>query len=120
MNMDFSNDDLLKPDRSRLALLMYEFNKIIVIDVRKENQFCIETNREDGAVYNYGTCSDKYIYAIYGTRQGKKEIHVFDWDGNFIRVLDTDYNLMDISVNEDDTCLYALTEDNKMLAYNLE
>lgn len=119
-NMDFSNDDLLKPDRSKLALLMYKFNKILVFDVEKGSYFCIETNREDDAVYDYGTCSDRYIYAFYGPKNGRKEIHMFDWEGNFIRVLDTNYDLMDISVNANDTYLYALTDDNKMLAFNLE
>lgn len=120
INMDFSFDDLLKPDRSKLALLMYEFNRIIVFDVGGGNHICIETNREDGAVYDYGTCSDQYIYAFYGLKNGRKEIHVFDWEGNFLRVLDTSCDLMDIAVNEDDTYLYALTYDNKMLAFALE
>jgi hypothetical protein len=116
----FSNDDLLKPDRSKLALLMYEFNKIIIIDINNEKQIQIESDRGKGAVYHYGTCSNKYIYALYGTKEGDKEIQVFDWDGNFLKVLDTDYDLMDIAVNDDDSRLYALTEDDKLLSFSLE
>lgn len=120
MGKSYSNYNMIKPDDSKFVLLMYHFNKILIFDIASGDHICIEVRREEDAVYHYGTCSNKYIYAMYGRSKGHKEVQVFDWDGKFVKVIDTDCDLMDIAVNEDDSYLYALTEDNKLLTFNLK
>ena len=115
----YVSDYQLRPDKSALVLPMYRFNRLIIIGLDDSRIKNIRTYKDDSGVYDSATCSQKYIYVVYKHKDGGQEIQVFDWDGHFIQVFELDYSLMSIAVNEDDTILYALTTDSKLLTLRI-
>lgn len=115
----YVSDYQLRPDKSALVLPMYRFNRLIIIGLDDSRIKNIRTYKDDSGVYDSATCSQKYIYVVYKHKNGGQEIQVFDWDGHFIQVFELDYSLMSIAVNEDDTILYALTTDSKLLTLRI-
>lgn len=94
-----------------------------------------ENYRGDNSHPNYtfyiSCCSTpEYIYALCSNVRRNKskahhnsEIHLFDWDGNLLKVFKTDNSLSTFTVSEDGKHLYATSSNpmfsNTLLVYNL-
>lgn len=74
------------------------------------------------------TSNSRYVFALYMNQSSddayekKKnmEIYVFDWDGNYIKSLETKEYINKISVDKENKWLYALDLDGNIYRYSLK
>ncbi len=125
--------DRIKPDKSKIAMIMPYLNKVNIYDIKSgETKSFGTTNTPDIDVISteksadvkqyYGDveCDDKYIYVTEGTRQQfSGRIQVFDWEGNFVRVLEIKNDATDIAFDIVRKILYAKNDLEEVTAYDL-
>lgn len=119
-------------------LKLIDFNgevlKSIAIDVPPYlNYETMSASNNWGNYVYYTDCtsSDKHIYALcrnesrknYNTGKGaeKSEIHVFDWDGNFLKIIKLDEPISCFTVSESYGKIYCLSakSPDKISVYSL-
>jgi hypothetical protein len=72
--------------------------------------------------YTFAYCTDKYFYLLYQNatkemleqNENKPEIHVFDWDGNFIKRYVSDLSIYNLAVSNNNDYLYVLGLDENL------
>ena len=87
---------------------------------RKGDEFVMATGRDLRFGYVDAAASTEYVFSVFSgrTREGAlgsqfmgRFIHVFDWAGNFVKVIELDTDVVAIAVHEDSSVLYALRHD---------
>ncbi len=70
--------------------------------------------------YIDGAGTNKYLFALFSgrTREGfpgranfARFVHVFNWNGTFVKALRLDHDVLSIAVDRESTTLYAVTHD---------
>jgi len=140
----FGSVRVMKPDQTRLCMMMRYFDEINILDLDNDNHLSISPPRkktEDAAIiremlssqdlsavefYCNGCVTDDAIYGLYYgcSDQEIKEgfspsIRVFSWDGVFKAIYHLSEPLCSITLAEDGHTLYGLTEDEVFYRYDL-
>jgi hypothetical protein len=135
----------LSPDRKIIGNVVYIAGVINVFDVNKqaitplwdyvikEIDYSIEANNRivNNQVYGYLSLSitDKYVFALYSGRNDNpnestsygNEIHLFDYQGNLLKKIDIQRDLLRICMDEKGKKMYAITHspEPKILIYDM-
>lgn len=73
-------------------------------------------NDDNVSLYTGVAASDRHIYVLYcgcrfAAEQEMRAVHVFDWDGNFVKELAFDRPVNTIAVTRDDRLLYGAVDE---------
>jgi hypothetical protein len=132
--------DLISPDRQKIAMCMKLLAQINILDLNTGKVQGIRIKHTPGFDYLKGNVDDykyyyhfldvdeKYIYALYVDKKyaevkesvNSQIIHVFDWNGNFVRKLFVDEGLDFIKIDAEKRLMYGtnLTAE-KVFRYKL-
>lgn len=140
---EFESARYVKPDRTRLCLMMSRFDEINVLDlvgadhlsislpkkVKEDatilNELLAEQTLTSDRFYGGGYVTDDAIYALYlGYDERETEyvipsIRVFSWDGQLKAIYHLDHPVTSIAVSEDGETLYGLTDEEVLYRYDL-
>lgn len=134
----------MKPDQSKLCMMMRSFDEINILDLDGADHLSISPpmkKKEDAAIINEmlssqnltqytfycgGCVTDDAIYGLYYGCDEQEEdkgflpsIRVFSWDGEFKAVYRLSEPLASIALAEDGHTLYGLTEEEVLCRYDL-
>lgn len=140
----FNHYSLLKPDGSKMVLLMDYFDKLHIVDLDGSNHFSISTSETiisdrtaikriilDGVspvrYYVSSSVTDDYIYAQrYGYRQDsfRKQdygtvIQKISWEGKLEKEYCIEEPLFSFTVDEAEGIMYGLTWDSRLQIFRL-
>ena len=121
-----SSNDACKPDGTKVVQAMLYLPQLNILDVETGQvvgfrmkgapDFSIfEDEKDVYNIYYIGVqADDNYIYALYWGKESwgrfdtpyVNTIHVFDWDGNFVQEIETDYGLDQMWVDSTRDRLY--------------
>lgn len=130
--------DKIKPNFTKLAQAMIQFDQINIIDFKNRKNISITTsnhftqqsdnnNQEPIIYYSDLACSNEYIYALYpkqpitqwSVKEKKSEIQVFTWEGEAVcKILIPEY-LLYIQVDKENKLLYGLNANEEIFLYHL-
>jgi hypothetical protein len=134
MTLVLGSRDCIKPDdNSKLVMAMFSMDQINILDVvtgeikgyRNKNSPGFDYLKDIDNLKRYYTdicVDDKYIYGLYLNGKNSQDrmgniLHVFDWDGNFIRKIVLDKMVLYLSMGFDPVNKYlyidALSEDDE-------
>lgn len=119
--------DQIKPDLSKVVISMGLLAQINILDLESGKltgyrlkdtpDFSYLTKDVDmfNIYYKSTTASNKYIYSLFVNKPftpqkgiaSSNEIHVFDWNGNFIQKLILDHNIDKIRLDVQNNILYG-------------
>ena len=144
-NYAYSSSDALRPDGKKLAMAMQIVPQINILDIETGQMNCFRLkdapeldymngrSREDLHIYyNNIAASSKYIYAVFWGKPLSQldntaensympEVHVFDWDGHFIKRLRLNESVGHICIDEKANLLYAkIYSTDQVLVYSLD
>jgi hypothetical protein len=133
--------DRIKPDdNTKLVMAMFSMDQINIMDVttgeikgyRNKNSPDFNYLKDIDNIKNYylDVCvDDKYIYGLYlngknGLGSTANILHVFDWDGNFIRKIVLDKTVLYLSMGFDPVKKYLYIDtlgedDEEIYRYDL-
>lgn len=122
----FSSNDAYKPDGAKVVQAMLHLPQLNILDIetgqvigcRMKGKPDFSIFKEERAIDTYYIrvqADDNYIYAVYwGKEQWERfdipyvnTIHVFDWNGNFVRAIETDRALDQIWIDPTRNRLYV-------------
>lgn len=128
----YLSTDVLHPDESKIAIAMTLIGQLNIINLQTGKMECfkIEGTKDMSyleksipqnfhAYYQNVTADEQHIYALYvnkpffaneklnNTNMHSHEIHVFDWNGNFLKRLYLDQEVQQIRLNAANGLLYA-------------
>lgn len=95
--------------------ILFPFDKHVNVVTVMDNLNAMVENRKLYYTQSYST--NKYIYLMYNCKrpQSKEyaspEIHLFDWNGNFIKRYQTDQYISNFCVDEDSNIIYGIGSD---------
>lgn len=131
--------DKIKPDFTKLAQAMIQFDQINIIDFKSRKNISITTsnhfmqqpvndNQEPIMYYSDLTCSNEYIYALYskqpitqwGLQEKKTEIQVFSWDGEAVCKIFVPEYLLYIQIDKENKLLYGLNANEEIFKYDIK
>ena len=133
----YSHGVAVKPDRTKILINMLYLNQLHIISLTNiENRFSfstskhpgnfeqiihlMNTDRDDDMIMYYRDVrtTDQFVFASYNTYQRKDEdnasktiIHVFDWEGNPIALLELPNYFSYFAIDEKRKFLYGLSYD---------
>ena len=141
----FYSTDCMKPDKSKIAMGMERLAQINILDLetgilrgfRLENTPDFkDVKMPDGTIqkslmfYYSDLCADDdAIYALYANCSLERienypiqtnQVHVFDWDGNFIKKIILDHKVSQIALDPVKHLLYASDENDDVYCYKTE
>ncbi|MCL2560724.1 MAG: TolB-like 6-bladed beta-propeller domain-containing protein [Rikenellaceae bacterium] len=131
---------VLKPDRSKLGLVMECLRRVNILDLESGKVRTIEL-KDSPALnsvsrgkpirghYVRAACDDHYIFAVEGDYYGRQsvneripvtgKIHVFDWDGNFRHILQVNDDLHVFAVDPVRRMLYTKNYYEEITVYDI-
>jgi DNA-binding beta-propeller fold protein YncE len=136
----FSAFKCIKPDGSKLVQSMLYIGQINIIDVASGQVTGYRIKNTPDFSYIFKSkylrpyyvglqADDNYIYALYSgeeinnssnTQRFWHIIHIFDWNGNLIKKLDTDQHAGEIAIDIHNNLLYTLdTLEDRFFVYDL-
>lgn len=107
--------DLVSLDNFGSTRVLFPFDKQVNIVTVMDNLNAMVKNRK--SYYTQSYCTDKYIYLMYDCKkpQSKEyaspEIHLFDWNGNFIKRYQADQYISNFCVDEESNIIYGIGAD---------
>jgi len=125
--------DCINPNGSKIALCFTNLDKIIILDlVGKESEAIVTKSewlkksdldemrrqsmlKEDVSYYLYSCCDRSNVYALH---YPGNEIQVFNWEGDYIKKINIDRNLICISISPSGI-LYGTDMDGQIVRYEL-
>lgn len=128
---------LLHPDKNRLVGVMTKMNQVNFLSVRENKRKAVSLYEEAEPCYDYEkqtyfycsvTATRDRVYVLYLNQSNEEsfevakpvEIHVFDWDGNFIERLQANEYVTNIFVDENGEYLYGrIPLNNDVYKYKL-
>ncbi|MDE6871817.1 MAG: TolB-like 6-bladed beta-propeller domain-containing protein [Bacteroidales bacterium] len=114
-------NDCIKPDKAKIAMSMYYFPQINILDLNTGvcKGFRIKGEKKFSSgqqICRFGplVSDDKYIYALYCGKEvdysdydvSADILYIFDWDGDLIRKFRLDVPVHMLRINEADNRLY--------------
>lgn len=136
----YSTSDAIKPDGSKVAMGMLYLSQINILDIKSgiikgfrlrntPNYKYLEGDPEKFRVYNFlVSADDKYIYASYldisfnkgmGLRSDIHVLHVYDWEGNFIKQLYLEFPFYRMTIDPINKKLYTSDREDEIYSYDL-
>ncbi len=133
--------DQIKPDLSKIAMAMFMFNQINILDLHKKHSFSITTskgstwlseryieNHEPILYYIDLKCTDEKIYALYVNQKISEwqrvekpiEIHIFNWEGEPLYKLKIKESLRNFDIDENNKKLYGLATQEEIFEYDIK
>lgn len=132
----------VSPNGKHLVIAMSAINQINIIDLTNgEQRYAVSVGGVESphsvldpqnhtniwTYYSNLSLGDNYIYALYenqpydtGDNEMKKsEIHLFDYEGNLVKILPLDRFLYAISYSGKNNSLYGLDDNENVLRYDL-
>lgn len=126
----FTSADCIKPDGTKIAQGMTRLCQLNIVDLEKETisgyrikgtpDFSIFKTDMSNTKYYYSKahCDDTYIYALYaGVENEKLEefqgfdiLHIFDWEGNFVKKIRLTYPVRSIWYDKINEFLYGYND----------
>jgi hypothetical protein len=144
-NMLFLSFDRLKPDKSKIAMGMERLSQINILDLETGNLkgFRLKNTPDFGDIpltnesirnrikfYYTDLCvSDNHIYTLYADAFledietypfQSKWVHIYDWDGNFIKKLELEHVASQIAFDYVNNLLYTYNENDEIYCYKIE
>lgn len=145
----YSNEIWIKPDGSKAISVanfidivnIFDFSKKKTLGIVNPNSYTygfIEQNGSENTIkehlryFNTSACvtdnsfiilKDGNLYKdIIGEEDEERcsSIHIYDWNGRYIKSYLTDKNLLHIAYSEKEKCLYATSIAHKLYRYNLK
>lgn len=140
---NLTTTDRIKPDKDKVAMAMFMFGQINILDIEKGNikgfrikdspdfkEFIKESNRHK--VYYSDICVDnQYILGLYSEKRiseiqetqifdlSTKIIHVFDWNGNPMYKITLDKEVVQIAWDYVGGFLFGKNKDDEVFRYNV-
>ncbi len=132
----FSAGSCVKPDGSKIAQSMIYLDQINIIDVESGEirgfrvegspDFSVFRKAPDIKWYHFDIqCDDRYIYSLYSGEKYESDqkkvvlphlVHVYDWEGNFVRKLDLGQGVARIWIDPANTnLLYTMNYNTETL-----
>ena len=140
----YLTSDAIHPNGKKVVMAMWLVPQINILDIETGQMDCFRLKGAQGMeylercapervhlYYKHVTADSKYIYALYVDKpyfqerdsdpaSTSREIHVFDWNGNFIRRLKIKERAYEIHVDENANLLYApIYKTDKVFVYSL-
>ena len=127
----------IKPDKSKVVGVMNRFYQINILDVKTQESKgyrlagtlgfeLIRTyggrGSEEQYTYRRAAVDDEYIFVMLNnllTPEIKPIFHVFDWEGNFVRVLEVDQNGTDFDLDRAQKKLYTKDDEENVWFYDV-
>lgn len=141
----FASYDQIKPDKSKVVMVMNYFNVLNIISLDEKNivslamgdaplnydeAWNVQGSKEKAMLYYDGLCvSDEYIFCLYKNclRVDKKlppqiQVLIFDWNGIPQFKLKLAENISNISFDEKEQCLYGMSRrgEETVFRYDLK
>ena len=137
-----SSSDRIKPDKSKVAMGMRMVSQINILDLESgkllgfrhrntPDYSFLEKDPFNFRVYYHQICvDDDYIYGLYLNNNltdieinldfATSEIHIFDWEGNFVKRVILDQKMDQIAVDLKNRTLYGYnTVEEELYAYEV-
>ena len=127
----FDSNDAIKPDGTKIVQAMTNLPQLNIIDLKtgdvigyrlegSEDFSIFQTDKKIKTHFVRIHADDNYIYTVYWGKDkwGIREIpyintiYIFDWNGNLVRKLETDYDIDNIFVNASYNQLYVTRPKN--------
>lgn len=131
----------ISPDCSILVSAMNTINLVNILNLNTHERLslCVgkytdidnivdkKTRLEKRTFYTDLKVTSNYIYALYMNQDYKDsyqkekpvEIHMFDMQGNFIRLLNIPQYLKNFCISEDESTIYGLLNDHSVYVYDI-
>jgi hypothetical protein len=129
----------IKPDRRKTVMGMHHFAQINILDIKTGKQQVsglkssinpdelLQNRNKEKLYYSDIAVNNNYIFGLYLNRLSSTqifetdEVHVFDWNGNFVRKIKLDKKVGQITVDPVKNLLYGNTQDGENLyRYHLD
>ena len=125
-------------DKSMVALAMSRMNQVNFLSLESGKRFAYslyknpeypsKIDAKKMVYYCDITASDKYVYVLYMNQthdesyevEKPMEIHVFDWDGSFVKRICVNESICRLSASPDDKILVASDKKDNVFKYYLE
>lgn len=133
--------DRIKPDNKKIAMGMWMFPQINILDIETgelkgfrinkdiDFNYVINTHKKLRLYYKAISVDDTYIYALYsdafiedgleGYRAPANKIHIFDWNGNFVRKITLDQKILAMTLDPVRKYLYCINTEDIIYYYDL-
>lgn len=98
----FNRDEIYRVNQIELGKYRYYYQTGDIVTVNK-----MEDISRGGT---FATSSDKYIYIVYNDQ--KTSIWIFDWKGNPIKSLSSEYDIFALCVDEEQNKAYCIIDDD--------
>ncbi len=125
----------IKPDKSKVAGVMNYLYQLNILDLKTGElkgyrlagtpgfEF-VSTLLSPETVYSYGWANEdeKFIYIMLSNTHSpevKPVFHVFDWDGNFVRILEPDQKGTDFALDNVQKKLYTKDDEENVWVYDV-
>ena len=136
----FHSFDNIKSDQSKVAMAMWMLPQINILDIQtgelkgfrlNENIDFVNLEKNDIEslkFYYSNICTDNnYIYALYlntlmvdtEKHEETNEIHVFNWDGKFVKRIILEHSCDQIALDRKNNKLYTKDDEEKIFCYDL-
>ena len=121
----------IRPDKSKLADMMFFLKRVYMLNIETDKLKLIATkdapdlNRITSGgtkteYYRNLQCDNLYIYVMETNgKQTSGTINVFDWDGNFVRILRISEDTDNFAFDPIRRILYAKNDAEEIMAYDL-
>lgn len=129
MSFDKERSVIVAAMRNKAQVNFYniESGKRQAVKVLRDKTASQENGSESHEYYCDISTNSQYIYALYMDqssddayeKEKNMEIHVFDWDGNYLKSLKTNNYIVKISVDKENKWLYGLDLNGNVYKYSL-
>lgn len=128
-------------DKNRMVSVMFSINEVNFWNRYTGSRFSCsigpfvpidklvdeKTQLEKQTYYCDVKTTDRFVYALYMNQshdiayleEKPMEVHVFDWDGQFVKRFILPQYILGIAVDADDKMIYGLEEDSAIYKYNI-
>lgn len=132
LSMYYLSTDQIRPDLQKIAISMGLLSQINILDLESGELKCvrkintpsfseiIKKDIQDYKIYYKSTSTDNnFIYSLYVNKDfnlknipSSNEVHIFDWEGNFIKKIILDQYIDKIRLDSKRNILYGKSEKN--------
>ncbi len=134
-----SSFSVIKPDKTKLATAVFSLKRLNIMDVESGKQVSVATKDAPDLNYMFSDkpvedyyrtlkCDERYIYVLEYVDGLSPDIvndsspgivNVFDWDGNFVRILRIDEGYVAFAFDPIRKILYTKNDAEKVMAYDV-
>lgn len=136
-----SSYDVIKPDKTKIAMSMVLMSQINILDLKNGTLKAVrlrntpdlsylEKEHNKYTIFHRGIAADDdYIYVPYlntpydggmGMAKQINNIHVYNWDGEFIKNIFLTKPFLSLAVDQCKKKLYTIDNEDEVYSYNIE